>query len=87
MAAKMLGTGNYLDFMAPGIMIMTALFGGVFGGTSIVWDRRLGFLNKMLSSPIYRAAIPLGKLIAIGGQIMLQAVIIVIIALCREFIL
>jgi ABC-2 type transport system permease protein len=35
MAAKMLGTGNYLTFMTPGIMIMTALFGGVFGGTTI----------------------------------------------------
>ena len=81
MAAKMLGTGNYIDFMTPGIMIMTALFGGVMGGTSIIWDRRLGFLNKMLSSPIYRAAIPLGKLLAIGVQIMLQSLIIVVIAL------
>jgi len=82
MAARMLGTGNYIDFMTPGIMIMTTLFGGVMGGTSIVWDRRLGFLNKMLSSPIHRAAIPLGKLLALGSQAMLQALIIVIIALC-----
>jgi ABC-2 type transport system permease protein len=81
MAEQMLGTGNYIDFMTPGIMIMTSLFGGVMGGASIVWDRRLGFLNKMLSSPIYRAAIPVGKLLAIGVQIMLQAVIIIVIAL------
>ena len=58
-------------------MIMTALFGGVFGGTSIVWDRRLGFLNKMLSAPIHRAAIPFGKLLSLGSQAMLQALIIV----------
>ena len=81
MAAKMLGTGNYLTFMTPGIMIMTALFGGVFGGTTILWDRRLGFLNKMLSAPIHRAAIPLGKLISIGLQTMLQGLIIAIIAI------
>ncbi|HBB92800.1 MAG: ABC transporter [Bacteroidetes bacterium GWF2_49_14] len=80
-AAKMLGTGNYLDFMAPGVMIMTALFGGVFGGTTIVWDRRTGFLNKMLAAPIHRAAIPLGKLFSIGFQTILQALIIVIISL------
>ncbi len=80
-AAQMLGTGNYLDFMTPGIMIMTALFGGVFGGITIVWDRRTGYLNKMLAAPIYRAAIPLGKLLSIGLQTMLQALIIVIIAL------
>ena len=81
MAAKMLGTGNYLDFMAPGVMIMTALFGGVFGGTTIVWDRRTGFLNKMLAAPIHRAAIPLGKLLSIGIQTILQSLIIVIISL------
>lgn len=80
-AAKMLGTGNYLDFMTPGVMIMTALFGGVFGGTSILWDRRLGFLNKMLSAPIHRAAIPIGKLAALVVQTVLQALLIAIIAL------
>lgn len=81
MAAKMLGTGNYLDFMTPGVMIMTALFGGVFGGTTIVWDRRTGFLNKMLAAPIHRAAIPLGKLLSVGLQTIVQALIIVIISL------
>jgi ABC-2 type transport system permease protein len=81
MAAKMLGTTSYLNFMMPGVMIMTALFGGVFGGTTIVWDRRLGFLNKMLSAPIHRASIPIGKLLAIGVQTMFQAFIIVIISL------
>ena len=80
-AAKMLGTGNYLIFMTPGIMIMTALFGGVFGGTSIMWDRRLGFLNKMLAAPIHRAAIPLGKLMSIGLQTVMQALIIACISL------
>jgi ABC-2 type transport system permease protein len=77
----MLGTGNYLIFMTPGIMIMTALFGGVFGGTSIMWDRRLGFLNKMLAAPIHRAAIPLGKLMSIGLQTVMQALIIACISL------
>lgn len=80
-AAKMLGTGNYLDFMTPGVMIMTALFGGVFGGMSILWDRRLGFLNKMLAAPIYRAAIPVGKLAALVVQTVFQALLVVLIAL------
>jgi ABC-2 type transport system permease protein len=80
-AEKLLGTGDYLDFMVPGVMIMTALFGGVFGGMSVVWDRRLGFLGKMLTAPIHRAAIPIGKLLALGVQIVLQALFIVVIAL------
>jgi ABC-2 type transport system permease protein len=80
-AEKLMGTESYLDFMVPGVMIMTALFGGVFGGVSVIWDRRLGFLSKMLTSPIHRSAIPVGKLLALGVQIIFQALFIVIIAL------
>lgn len=80
MAAGMLGINNYLSFMTPGIMIMTALFSGVFGGVSIIWDRRTGFLNKMLAAPIYRAAIPLGKMIAIAIQSIFQIAVIALIA-------
>ena len=55
-------TSSYLEYMAPGIVVMSTLFGGVFGGLSVVWDRRFGFLNKMLASPIGRSSIPVGKL-------------------------
>ncbi|MGD9213569.1 MAG: ABC transporter permease [Desulfobacteraceae bacterium] len=80
-AARMLGAKNYIDFMTPGIMIMTALFSGTFCGFSLVWDRRIGFLNKMLAAPISRTAIPVGKMTAISLQIALQVVIIGLIAL------
>lgn len=74
-------TSSYLDYMAPGIVIMTTLFGGVFGGLSVVWDRRLGFLNKMLAAPISRSSIPVGKMLASTLQSGLQASIILIVAL------
>ncbi len=80
-AARMLGVKNYIDFMTPGIMIMTALFSGTFCGFSLVWDRRIGFLNKMLSAPINRMAIPVGKMAATSLQIVIQVIIIGIIAL------
>jgi len=80
-AAQVLGTGNYLEFMTPGIMIMTALFGGVYGGTTVLWDRRLGLLNKLLAAPIPRAAIPLGKLASMMVQSWIQVVVILLIAL------
>ncbi len=80
-ALAALGTSNYLQFMTPGIMVMTALFGGAFGGTTVLWDRRLGFLTKLLSAPIPRAAIPLGKIAALLVQSWIQVVIILIIAM------
>jgi len=79
-AAKALGVSNYLDFMTPGIILMTALFGGIFGGLSIVWDRRIGYLEKLLASPIKRGAIPFGKTISSMIQGAIQASIIIVIA-------
>jgi len=81
MAAQTFGTGGYLAFMTPGIMIMSALFGGVFGGTTVLWDRRLGFLNKLLAAPIPRAAIPLGKLLSLMVQSWIQVIVILLVAL------
>ncbi|TDA69887.1 MAG: ABC transporter [Clostridia bacterium] len=67
---------TYLDYMAPGIVIMVTLFGGVFGGMSVVWDRRLGFLQKMLASPVSRSSIVAGKMLSIAVQNGLQALLI-----------
>ena len=72
---------SYLDFMTPGIMIMTAMFGGIFGGISIIWDRKLGYLDKMLSTPIKRASIPLGKIASTVFIVIMQIIILILIAL------
>jgi ABC-2 type transport system permease protein len=78
MAAQSFGTGNYLAFMTPGIILMTVLFGGAFGGVSIVWDRRIGYLEKLLAAPITRRAIPFGKMLAVMLQEGIQVVAIII---------
>ena len=72
---------NYLDYMAPGVVTMVTLFGGIFGGMSIVWDRRLGFLNKLMAAPISRSAVVSGKMLAIALQTAIQVCIIFVIAL------
>jgi len=76
----MIGTQSYLAFMTPGIILMTVLFGGVFSGLSIVWDRRIGYLEKLMAAPIARGAIPLGKMLAAAIQGGIQVLIIVLIA-------
>lgn len=79
-ASQIFGTTNYLSFMTPGIVIMTSLFGGIFGGSSIIWDRRIGYLDKLLTSPINRVAIPVGKALSIMIAAGLQSSIILFIA-------
>jgi len=80
-AAHFFGGKSYITFMAPGVMVMTALFGGIFGGLSVVWDRRFGYLYRLLSSPISRMSIPLGKMVASSLQSGFQVILIILIAL------
>lgn len=78
--AEMIGIDNYLAFMVPGVMMMSSLYTGVFGGISIIWDRRMGFLIKLLSAPIPRYSIALGKIAALVLQTIFQASVIVLLA-------
>lgn len=79
------GTTSYISFMAVGMIAFTALFTTMFSGMSIVWDRRLGFLNKALSTPVSRAVIILSKVLSATLRSMFQAAIILLIALPLGF--
>ena len=73
--------GQYIEFMAPGVIILTAIFTSIFGGVNTLWDRRYGFMNKALTSPISRSSLALGKMSAIALVASLQASLILGIAL------
>jgi ABC-2 type transport system permease protein len=79
------GTTSYISFMAVGMIAFTALFTTMFSGMSVVWDRRLGFLNKALSTPVSRAVIILSKVLSATLRSMFQASIILIIAVPLGF--
>lgn len=72
--------GEYIEFMAPGVVILTAIFTSIFGGVNTLWDRRYGFMNKALTSPVSRSSIALGKMLAISLIAALQASLILGIA-------
>src|SRR3974390_3204371 len=59
------GGGNYIQFLAPGIISMGILFTAVFSGIEIIWDRQFGFLKETLVAPVSRLQIVLGR--ALGG--------------------
>lgn len=74
-------TGNYLDFITPGILVMTMLSAGLSGGALLMFDKILGFLNKFLALPTPRSSILVGKILFITGRGLIQATIILVIAL------
>lgn len=55
------GFGNYIDFLAPGIVGMAILFNATMTGVSVLWDRQFGFLKEILVAPVSRISIMLGK--------------------------
>jgi ABC-2 type transport system permease protein len=74
-------TPDYFSFMAVGMIAFTALFTTAFSGMSVVWDRRLGFLNKALSTPVSRGVIIFSKVLSATLRSMFQAGIIILIAI------
>jgi ABC-2 type transport system permease protein len=74
------GTTDYFSFLAVGMLSFISLFMAMNSGMSVVWDRRLGFLNKELSTPLARGAIPLGKVFASIVRGLAQAAIVLVIA-------
>jgi ABC-2 type transport system permease protein len=75
-----LGTPNYFSFMAMGMIAFTTVFTSAFIGMSVVWDRRLGFLNKVVSTPVYRSVIILSKVLSATLRSMFQAAIVTVVA-------
>ena len=73
-------TDNYIDFITPGILVMTVLTSSLNGGTLLMFDKILGFLNKFLALPTPRESILFGKIVFITIRGVIQATIILIIA-------
>ncbi len=72
--------GDYFSFMAVGMLSFVVLFATMFRGMSIVWDRRLGFLNKVLSTPASRGSIVLSKVLIAVIRALVQAAIVLLAA-------
>lgn len=49
--------GNYLDYLTPGVVVMTAMMSAGWSGTSIVQDMERGVMDRTLTSPIRRSAL------------------------------
>ena len=66
---------GYERFMFPGIIAVTILFGSVFYGLNIVWDRKLDVLKEVLVAPVPRTIIFLGKVLGGCTGSVIQAVL------------
>jgi len=74
------GTTSYFSFLACGMLASVILFNSAFAGMSVVFDRRFGFFNKALSTPVGRGTIVTAKVLQSVGRSLVQAAIVLAIA-------
>ena len=79
------GNGDYLQFVAPGIIGMSILFTSIFSGIGLLWDRQFGFLKEMLVVPVSRMQIMVGRTLGGSTVAVFQGLLITVICLLAGF--
>ena len=71
------GGGSYIDFLTPGVVVMTVLFTSGWSGMAFIEDMDRGVMDKMLSSPVSRGAMMASSVANQAVTIVIQALVIV----------
>lgn len=75
------GGFSYMQYIAPGVLAQSVLFVAIFYGITIVWERDVGLLTKLLSTPSPRISVVVGKALAAGVRGIFQGVMLFALAL------
>jgi ABC-2 type transport system permease protein len=75
------GTTSYLDYLVPGVVVMSALSSNMWAGMGTLDEIQRGTLNRFLTTPVSRAALMNGNVVNNGLITALQSVIIVLLGL------
>jgi len=60
------GELDYIQYLTPGIIGMSLLFGSMMNGMSLIWDKKFGFLKETLVAPAPRTGLLVGR--SLGGS-------------------
>ncbi|WP_338598999.1 ABC transporter permease [Sulfolobus tengchongensis] len=71
----------YIDYITPAIIIQSSTFISIFYGLTLVWERESGILKKLITTPLPRYSIVIGRSFASGIRSLFQILIITIVAL------
>jgi ABC-2 type transport system permease protein len=67
---------SYIDFLTPGVVVMSALFGSGWTGMGVINDLDQGVMDRFLISPIERPAIILGRLMNLSFITVIQSLLL-----------
>ena len=69
-------TDSYVQFLTPGIVVMTAFFTGTWNGMSMINDLDRGVIERFLATPARRSSLVLGHIAQAAGASAVQAFIV-----------
>jgi ABC-2 type transport system permease protein len=73
--------GSYIEFLTPGVLVMTAFFSAGWSGMPMIEDIDRGVIDRFLTSPVKRSALISGRLLQGSLSIVIQSIIIIVLAL------
>jgi ABC-2 type transport system permease protein len=69
-------SGGYLEFLTPGVVVMTALFSSGWAGTVYIEDMNRGVMDRFLASPVRRGALMAGTLAYQAATTVVQTLVV-----------
>jgi ABC-2 type transport system permease protein len=71
------GTDDYLVFLVPGIIVMSALFSNAWAGMTLINDLESGVIDRFLVTPVHRSSLLTGLVVMQAVTAVIQAILIV----------
>jgi ABC-2 type transport system permease protein len=78
-------TGAYLEFILPGLLVMSVLFTTVYSGVSLNTDLTKGVVDRFRSLPIWRPAPLLGSLLGDSVRYVIAGTVIIVLGVALGF--
>ena len=78
-------TAEYLDYILPGVLVMSVLFTTVYSGIALNTDRTKGVVDRFRSLPIWRAAPLVGALLGDAVRYVLAGTVILVVGVLLGF--
>ena len=78
-------TGEYLDYILPGILVMSVLFTTVYSGVAINTDLTKGVADRFRSLPIWRSAPLVGSLLGDSARYLANGMVIIVLGLALGY--
>jgi ABC-2 type transport system permease protein len=78
-------TGEYLQFILPGILVMSVLFTTVYSGVALNTDMTRGVVDRFRSLPVWRPAPLVGAVLGDSLRYLLAGTVVVVVGLVLGF--